>query len=438
MMNTYLISKKTWSDVRGEISSLNPELTKIIDTLDIPKDCYFYECAYPFGSHILKNGFFNIATTDGETVPITDENIPKEIRNDLSYNFHANPASISLEKPMELYVVIDGTIIPSYLVKPGNLFGLSIIVEQKIKPHTYVGGSVWEMTAGSRCCFLLPTIRDTNGLNKLQRHFDISINKPNSLYDHWLNLKEISRESDWRCRTLFLSKSWAKHIHNPGWEPLKIYLLQTLRDLQNFWANLFPWNVAFSHISHSKNIKQSWLARDIVKNIFAVGAGQLSGFQPAINDDFLPATFIEKAYVDIYELREYQPIIMHSNTLTLGNKNPIYVSLQFPTTESAYEYKNIQSSLKLIDDARHIYVKHMSHINGTMANLDAPYIHEVAETKEASFYHSQANTKYGRILPADSLSKMTDFDYFNSKYPKRKFPHNAKFFTGCARIEGKN
>lgn len=304
----FLVSKKTWSDVRDEVDSLNPELTKIIDTLDLPESCYFYECAYPFGAHILKNGVFNIATTAGSTVPITDETFPAEVRDDLSYNFQANPASISLEKPMELYAVIDETIIPLYLIKPGDLFGLSIIVEKKIKPKTYVGGSVSEMTAGSRCCFFLPTVKDTNGLNKLQRHFDISVTKPDNLYGHWINFKEIAKGAKWYCRTLFLSKSWADYIHHHGWEPLKVYLLQTLRDRQNFWTNLFPWNITFSHISYSKNIKQSWLARDIVKNIFAVGAGQLSGFQPAINDDFLPAEFIEKAYIDIYELRDYQPI----------------------------------------------------------------------------------------------------------------------------------
>ncbi len=332
-------------------------------------------------------------------------------------------------------MVIDGTIIPSYLVKPGDLFGLSVIVENKIKPNTYVGGSVWEITAGSRCCFFLPTTKDTNGLNKLQRHFDVSINKPQNLYHHWNNLKEIGKGADWRCRALFFSQGWADYIHLSGSEPLKVYLLQTLRDLQNFWANIFPWNVAFSHISHSKNIKQSWLARDVVKNIFAVGAVQLSGFQPAINDDFLPASFIEKAYIDIYELRDYQPIIMHSNTLAPNDKQPIYVSLQFPATESAYEYGKIQSSLKLIDDARHVYVKHVNHINGTMANLDAPYIHEVAETKRATLYHSQTNNKYRQIQPAELLSKSPDFDYFNTKYPKRIFPYNAKFFTGCIGVE---
>lgn len=199
-----------WKAVRNDIAKKNDELANIIDEINPSSEYTLFKACYPFGSEILKDGYFFIPNAKGSLVPLNSADIPAPIQDKLNYNLYSNPVSLILNNTAELFIILKNTTIPFYgLISPERIFGTWRILNPKISQHP---NFIWNMVAGARSIFMLPKISETAGYNRLRRAFHLHSEKPKTLLEHWKIFREIANHPDfgeiWSTEMLFFSKKW--------------------------------------------------------------------------------------------------------------------------------------------------------------------------------------------------------------------------------------
>ncbi|MDF2691372.1 MAG: hypothetical protein K0S29_1227 [Gammaproteobacteria bacterium] len=437
-----MLEKLYWRDVKAEIFTLNQELATVIDSINPPDDCCFYRANYRYGDEFLRSGEFILPPKDGQQMSFFSAEIPRELQFEIGYNLGNHPTYLVLKNTIEAFIEINGTAIPTYILYPGDLFGVSVVLagppseELDLTPAK----SIWEMTAGARSTFLLPKISDAFGHKKIEKHFNINVELPTDTFDHWRVFREIARKSNtnWSTQLLFFSRNWFKYLHTPEWEPLKLYFYKRYRELKSYWLNIFPVDVTISQIHYKKKIDPDTKVVDIIKNIFAVAGGELIGFQPAIDEKLLPINAIQEAYVNIYKkLNGYAPIIMQPAYFRKFNKSPIYTSTNMMTIENLYQLLKVPRHGQLIAEVENIFAKYLSVIESGGINIDTPYLHDVAKSVKVDFFHYLAGDKEANIKNSMDIP-MGDSNFELNKFPKSaKFAHAGKFIKSCIRIAPK-
>ena len=155
------ITKVSWDEVRDEVFALNPELTDSIDRINPPKSFALYRVKYPYGGYILKDSVFHIPNHLGNIVPIDDDTIPKALSEDLTYNEHSNPVSITLNKSFELFANHNHQSIPFSMGVPGTILGTWLILtalgdQHSIAPHSFHPHFFMANDSGLPLCLYAP------------------------------------------------------------------------------------------------------------------------------------------------------------------------------------------------------------------------------------------------------------------------------------------
>jgi hypothetical protein len=302
--------------------------------------------------------------------------------------------------------------------------------DSAIKPQT----SIWNMSAGVRNAFFIHKISDTSGNTRLHRLFELPMNKPKTLDDHWHFFRNIYRQSigEWKCKVLMFSKSWFIHFEDKAWRGLKLYFCQRLQEMMGFWSNSLSWNIGLSQVHFLKNINTSSLAASVAKHLMAVATGKILGFSPTTDNNKLPANIITGIYREIYSSSDYLPILMCPETLDYQKSYPVYVSLQRLNMEDCYLYQGLPSTLKLLDEVQYTLKKYLDVIKKQNTLVDAPYLKAIAENVSFDFFHSVESTnRY--IQDSSKLKKDDRFSAFKTQ-KNQKFPRAGKFFRGCIRL----
>lgn len=437
-----MLDKLLWKDVKNEIFKINQELATVIDSINPPDDCYFYRATYQYGDEFLRSGEFILPPQNGKQTSFFSAEIPRELQFDIGYNLGNHPTFIVTKNTVEAYIEINSTAIPTYILYPGDLFGVSVVLagapseELDLTPAK----SIWEITAGARSTFMLPKISDAFGHKKIEKHFNINVELPNDIFDHWQVFREIVRKSEanWSTELLFFSRNWFKYLHTPEWQPLKLYFYKIYRELKSYWLNIFPVDVTVSQIHYKKKIDPDTKVVDIIKNIFAVAGGELIGFQPATDNQLLPIDCIQDAYVNIYKkLNGHAPIIMQPAYFRKSNNDPIYTSTNMMTIENLYQLLKVPRHGQLIAEVENIFAKYISVIESGGINIDTPYLHDVAKSVKVDFFHYLANDAKSNLKNSMDIAS-GDKNFELDKFPKNnKFAHAGKFIKSCIRIAPK-
>jgi hypothetical protein len=431
------IEELDWKAIRKTFLSLNPELGKIIDDLDPDPTFTFFKLSCPFGSELLKNGILQLPNKNGTLVPFYDPQISEKIREKLGYNLGSNPVSMVLKNSAELFMQLEQRIIPLYgIILPGKVFGLWRV----LNPET--SGSpafMWGMTAGARSLFMLPKISKAGSHQKLRQKIGLQADVPQSLLDHWHIFREIEsrtvEENPWNLEILFFSKKWFEFQKDEKWLKFNYWLTKNAWAGSEFYRNEFIWDMVFSTIQKIKNIRTEPYFTNTIRHLFAIGIGALCGFAPAINDEAGPIQKIQTIYHDIYNL-SYAPIIMQPSLFSFSNPHqPVYYSLEYPTTFSA-PLKNRNLANKIIDLAQIHYLleKFRSEILHGKLNLEHTSYYEGIKKANYDFFHTdpQNNTyirpTYQMAIEDPSLLK------FSGDIKNVTFPKNSPFIRGCIRI----
>lgn len=447
------LEKLYWRDVKSEFFKLNQGLASIIDKLNPPDDCYFYKADYPYGDSIFQNGEFYLPISSTGKHNLASDSVSNELKKELSYNPGAYPMMLILEHPVELFININNTSIPNLFLFPGDVLGITYVMQHTPSDDIQLiqaTKSVWQITAGARSTFLLPKICDAKGHKRLEKQLNIIVKTPNEIFDHWRVFKAIYSKvgKDWNTSVLFFSKGWFKHTQSPEWLPLKMYLYQTyVHKLKNYWNNLMDINMGLTEIHFQENLKPTLRVIDILRNIFAVAAGDSIGFEPAVDDSMLPMSLIQETYINLYKLNEYYPTIMQPAYYKKPSQNPIYTSINMMSIDNLYDVLKVHSDAQLIEDVRYLYTKYAEILKSDKVNTDAFYLGDIVENRKVEFFHylrykNNPRIKDGKnnlenIIDVKEIPK-TDHRFITDKYPNnQELAHAGAFIKACIKISPK-
>lgn len=437
--NRPFMEELTWEQAREDVIRVNPEFANIIDELSPGKEYTLFKARYPYGSEILKRGDLCLPNGNGEIVPLHHPTIADDMREKLNYNLDSNPVTLVLRNSLELFANLQDRTIPLYgMIPQGKIFGLWRILNPN-RSHQPV--FIWDMTAGARSIFMLPKISEAEKHKKLKKTFYVNADTPRSLICHWQVFREIANHpyfpQPWYAEVLFFSKKWFEHLNDPEWLKFNYYLLKSAWLGSEFWRNQFFWNLIFSIVQKIRDIKPSPYVTDTVKYLFAISVGELPGFAPALDDSCAPIQGIQKAYLEIYDLKSYAPIIMQPSLFDMNDSKcrATYYSLQYPNAVELGPKSRSRSSLITdLYEIKSLLTKYLSELNSGQFNLEGTPLHNFIKLGGFDYFHDNAGPYYGiqesGEIPKDDDSFLAAFK--NSK--NNEFPSISTFVRGCIKI----
>lgn len=425
-----------WDDVRSEVRMVNPTLARIIDKLSPGPEFTLYKMSYPFGSRILQRGDLYLPSKLG-LVSLKDPEVSPAIKKAIGYNMFSNPITMVLSNSTEMFIPIEGRIIPYGIAGPGDVFGLWTVFDGLIShcPPVFL----WDMTAGARSVSMLSKISDSVSHRRLVQHYQLDQNCPKTLLDHWAIFKEIANHPEfgapWEMELLYFGRKWVDTLNDPEWVTLRAYLLDMVWNSSAYWRNQYTSNLMWTHIQRREGIKPSAYIADIVKHLFAVAVGALPGFAPALNDFLGPFSCIQQAYLDVYRMRDYPPIIMQPEYFSPERNNCVYTSLQFLSAMDLSPKSNDRSStIADLYSVQSLVRKYLLGITKGDFNMEGARLYEMAKSVSYSFYHSNAG-QYPNILSSMNIPKRDPaFTSILDHFKGTQFPATGSFLRGCIGI----
>ncbi|MDO8954667.1 MAG: hypothetical protein Q7V63_07450 [Gammaproteobacteria bacterium] len=429
-----VIQELTWSDIREEAGLASPLLREIIDEIDPDASFKLYKAKYPFGAKILDNKEFYLPTNKG-SMPLSNKSIPEGLSKDLNYLLC--PLGIITDKSIEIYADNEEKIFSLSLSNPAAGLELGI--------WEYFGWSTpYTVSSGARSLYMVPRISKAESHNKLRKYYDIKLLAPKCLYDHWAIFREIADssrfEDKWHCSIIFLGRKWHQKLvsKDKKWIRLLNLILTKGWEHSGIGRNKVIMDSAWEIIAQTltrKGMKPNPYVIDTLKHLIFVALGNISGFAPAINDDAGPVSGIQKAYTEIYGLKEYIPTIMQPKSFDLKSGKSVYYSLQTPTLlSSAPKTRNVTSNIEDIRELKEImtYFLHQD-FSGIWINGQA--FNDVIKQVHFNCFHTDTFAQGSGIRPTSEMPNNDQSLLHSSiKDEKRSFADNGSFLRGCIRI----
>lgn len=428
-----------WQEARKEILPLNKKLCEIIDSIGPESHHTLYKIKYRFGDEILRKASFYLPTETNQLLPLDNPQISQKIKNDLGYNFKANPVGLLIKNSVELFINPDSQIIPYAIFSLGEVFGTYRILDAEVShcPSTFL----WGMTAGARSIFMLPKISEAVSHNYLNKKFQLKLEKPNCLVDQWEVFRQLAGHPElgepWEVEFLFFSKAWFDNIHDPAWEKLKLYLVTSAFQKSSYQRNEYVWNFVFSLTQKNRGLKVPAYISNITKHLLSLSVDAFPGFRPALNDSLAPIQKLQSIYIQHYGLKSHLPIIMQPDYFS-NKKSPIYYSLQYPTTMEFIPKTSMRNSI--LTDEYHVHSllkKIMEEIKSEKLNISDIPLRKIPEEVNFDFFHNNVESykdiKESKDIHLEDSAFISAYRYIED----RTFPKNSSFLNGCVRISQK-
>jgi len=427
-----------WDDIKVSVSQFNPEFFEIVETIQPRHDCPLYEVKFPYGNLIGDHISQFLPLKNGKYIRLNDPNVPGFVLADLGYGKNNSPVGMVFDKKMEIYVDLPEKkmVFPFLVNSPGDFFSLNHVLDigQDIN---YAPNGLLYCMSGARSCFLLPSINCHNKFSKLCRNLQIQARKPTSVYDHSYLFQQILAspitKSSWVSTIIYFSESWINNIKkNPKWYNLKQFFYKTYAARGLFPINATHYNTSYSLLLEKKNVKPNPYIFDTFKHIIQIMCGYSPGLTPLADEELLPLNAIQNAFREHYDLSSIHPTIIgpsHFNPF-LDKPDPIYYSLQIPTTNS-FSPKSKKAStmveLKELYDLSKMLLKELSSEMGFCANTVIQY---VAKNISPSFHHNSKDIDSIILSTNNIIQSDNRFEQLDSQ----AFAENGKFFRGCVKI----
>ncbi|MBP9741876.1 MAG: hypothetical protein KBD37_00790 [Burkholderiales bacterium] len=431
------IEEISWDNASKLLQKLQPDLVKFINAVSPDKELTLYKASYPFATSIIKSADIQLPLTDGDTISVNSSNLPPQLANDLRYNeSNRVPLGMLLNKNAEFYTQVGSRVMPYEVLSPGSIFGLAKIVDSVIHRTNVPSDAdpfTADLSAGARSIFMLSKI--SNGVNhrKLKKAYSLTLNQPEGYDDHCLVFKELVKNSscDWRLEVLYFSNKWLDKLNDSAWSSIYNELLNIHRSSYKVWHNdIRGWHAAFNLIEHEKNLGDFMpYSLATTRHLFIIAANSAPGFRPATNELSAPVTFLQKAYIDDYELTN-QPVIMEPTQFVHTTKLPVYYSLNHPTlVESNTKTLRSHSNIKVVDQIQYVTKKYCE---GILKNCrkSAPSLYQAASAIQFSYYHNDP-TDYKQI---NNSTVLFDEDNRFGFGQKKGYPFSGPFTNGCIKI----
>ncbi len=394
------------------VETLYPELAGCLAAAKKHRSLKLIKLSYPYGASIVEDGKFQLPAS------ITQQSLAA-----LGLDYCDIPLALVLTKGCEVSLSNHQRSMPLHLLYPGNLFGVFETISWLVKDPKKVA---WQVTAGSRSVFMLPSIHDSIAHQRLQQSFGVTTDAPQNLLEHSPFFAKLNAKSavPWQCEILLFPKNW---FTEPGiQEPLFRFIFETgwkqsqrIRDQ----AVLDHLNELFNSVMDKRKTTIPPAIVEKIKHFLMLGNGSLPGFGPAMDETFLPVSTIQKAYHEIYQLKHYAPLITQPQFLKPGE--PIYYFLNFPYSASIYKsgIKSLLSELKYIKTTLHYFLTELKKSPNAELFQNIDRIHY-------QFFHRGAEA--GEILAAASMPELDK--RWMTHLHGQAFPSHAPVLSGCIQL----
>lgn len=428
----------TWKEIRDTVAKVNPLLTNIIDECNPSDNFKLAKVRYLYGDIIVNQGTVNFPDELGKLRPLQNINLPKAISSSLSYQ--TIPLFLTLKNDNEVFVDTGSRVVPLNLFHQGSLLGVFEAINFMYGKRT---SPKWCVSAGARSILMLPRITDNLGLDRLRLRYDVpATRRLQTLSDHWDFFTTIARhesfEQSWGNEVLFFTKDWLTQ-NNSKWAKFKDYIYKQGWDQAEFSIGKMEcslqWEM-FAEAISMRNLKPRPYLADQVKHILSIASGKSPAFRPAVNNQHIaPIEGLQKAIIDIYQLKDYVPTVMYVCALNeIENHSPVYYSLSFTTLLEGTPIDQSTSTImldcrkiKLLLDTLKKYAKNN-------ASFDSNIIHKV----EIDFFHSN-HDKRGEIRSSsDIFLEDASFGADKERFLNRRLCDQSLFWRGCIRIKVTN
>ena len=423
----------TWADFRCKVKDANLKLYKIIEKISPDKGHKLFLVKYPYGSKIVNKGCLQLPDESGKIHKLSSSSISKKIKDELGYNLGGCPVSLILKNSIEVFFMLDNHTIPlSGCIPEGSVTSMwrALFPEYGNRPDFLL-----DVTAGARSIFMLSKISDAVGHNRVCRHFNINIQKPSLMIDHWRVFKELVRQplfaTNWCTEILFFGKKWFEHLDDEEFCNFNLYFIKKALCANNYCSDKTVWNMVFSLIERINNTKLDPYIVDTAKHLLAVGAGYLPGFSSAKDDSVAPIKEIQKIYTEIYKLKQ-SPVIMQPAYFSSSNDRPVYYSLEYPSTTVFPPRKREDHSkirdLYLLKSLINKYLYALEHYS---LNIEHTAYHRLPSEVKYNYVHNAKG--YTEIMDINSI--IENDKHFAKSITGKNFPVNSSFLNGCVQIK---
>ncbi len=438
MKNNSNIEIINWEQARKSVKAAEPELADIIDNWQVRHS--FIRVRYNYGDKVLKGGILHLTDKDGVSHPIHSADISEEIKEQLSYS--NMPLGVITAGSNEVFLETGERVIPLVFFKPGVIMGLWESLEEKA---SYLIKQIWDVSAGARSIFMLPSISQRVPHEQLKKHYGVKRSAPSTLYDHHQVFTQIIQSQNfkkpWMHEILFLGKDWlTPNNQDIGWLRFHNYLLKKAWQLSAYNRNITTFDriwLLFSQELEAKGIKVNPQLITILKQIVAIAIGAAPGFRPIVKTDVAaPAATLQKIYLNTYGLKNYIPTIMALDYFSSPQNNePIYYSLQIQTQmEPICKFKNTLSEIREIKMLLEFFIELV--LEGKL-KVAGTLIDWVAKNVQFDFYHPDT-TRHDDIQNSKYLpSRDKALIEVRGAKRGRKFAHASPLAKGCVQIRMK-
>lgn len=433
------VVRTTWQEISDKVKIADSEFASLVNKLSPGTDYPVYLLYLPYGMLKGDTESSYLPTPDGGFCKLSDESLPLTIKSELGYGMTTSPLGMVLENEIEYFIDIDGEVIPYDVAGPGRIFNKSIILNQKLS-RNYSPNGVLKASAGSRTCFLLPSINSYNNIIKLSNHLKSKIVAPKKISEHWDVFKKIAlsetTKSSWRVCLLYFSEKWIQSLsQDPAWMELKAYISESDRSLHQYDSNNIFYEIFYSYVQRNHNLKitNPYITNTAI-HLIKIALGEMPGYIPSFDEQSLPLLEIQNAFQVYYDI-EHHPTVMVPHTFKFETATqPIYYSLQHPTMPSYSIKRNNRVSandeIKAID---YILPSFLDSMKKSAGMLSGTVFSELANKIDFSYFH---NVPCGndKITSSEELQKIDQRFTYGMTTSNKKFCHEGKFLRGCIQI----
>lgn len=428
------IEKTSWEEIKYKVKLVNSSIYHVIEQISPDESIPFYFANYDFGEHFGVKNHAYLPTSSGKLEKIDSRYTSNELFQELGYGKNSLPLGIILDKFCEWhYFGEENRIFPDGVQGPGAIFNMYVVFDE----DQTVANNVLSVSSGALSSFLLPNIGCRRKHGKIQKHFNVSASAPKSPYEHYPIFKEILQNKNthhnWQCQILYFSKKFIDEVkNNEKWLKLKLYFSEELRKKLTKNTYNAACNDLFLSARKINRFRPTPFIIDTAKYIFNICMGAGIGVKPAIDDQYLPVSDLQKIYTDCYGL-VYTPTIMVPSTL--GDKNDsVYYPLQCPFAKiNTYKTNQSNSTLTELEILKNVLLAYQEEFTEEGGDAYGSQVYQLSKETEFSFYHykSSGQNQIRNSLELLETDLRLTFSYLETK---KHFSSDAKLFRGCVRL----
>lgn len=230
-----------------------------------------------------------------------------------------------------------------------------------------------------------------------------------------------------------------KHLlTDPAWVEIKNYMLEAKNKNDSFSVNSAYYDIFYSKAQKDRNLRTSspYLTNTAI-HLIKIALGEHPGYVPATTANFLPIESIQKFISESFQLKRTPTIMVPHSLVYEKEKEPVYYSLQNPTTPHFLTKKNEKvTANQEIDIIYRILNKFIEEMSKQDSLLAGTVFSDISDHIRFNYFHNYPPKDSNLINNSRQLSKLDPrFNFSSYKNGESEFCFEGQFLRGCIQIQ---